>query len=343
VRIGITYNLKSDILPTSHASLPEDAAEEFDLPETIEAIQNVLSQEGYEVHLLGGDLAVIEKIKRFGIEFVFNIAEGFKGRNREAHIPALLELSGIPYSGSDPLGLAMTLDKALAKRIAISLGIPTPEFWIVEGKENLSILPDRFPLFVKPLWQGSSIGIRTTSHVTNPAELEREVGRLLEHYPKEPILIEEFISGREFTVGLIGNEPPAVIGVMEISFSNPSQKDFCYSLEVKRNWKEQVRYQCPPSLKPEEEKQIRDAALQLFRVLRLRDVARFDFRMDQEGKIYFLEANPLPGLSPESGDLVILAQKVGLSYSQLICKILRSALERYPAFSQLKMKGSING
>jgi len=343
VRIGITYNLKSDILPTSHASLPEDAAEEFDLPETIEAIQHVLSQEGHEVHLLGGDLAVIEKIKRLKIEFVFNIAEGFKGRNREAHIPALLELSSVPYSGSDPLGLAMTLDKALAKRIAISLDIPTPEFWILEEKEDLLFVPDHFPFFVKPLWQGSSIGIRTSSRVTTCSELKREVERLLESYPKEPILVEKFISGREFTVGIIGHKPPEVIGVMEISFSDPNRKDFCYSLEVKRNWKEQVQYQHPPNLKPEEARQIQDAALQLFKVLRLRDVARFDFRMDQEGKIYFLEVNPLPGLSPESGDLVILAQKVGLSYSQLIRRILESALARYPALMQFKIKEKADG
>ncbi len=343
MRIGITYNLKSDILPASRVPLPEDALEEFDLPETIEAIQSVLSQAGHEVHLLGGDLNVIEKIKRFEIEFVFNIAEGFQGRNREAHIPALLESLQIPYSGSDPLGLAVTLDKSFAKRIAISLGILTPDFWVVEEKGNLSAVPDRFPLFVKPLWQGSSIGIRFSSLVKDCSELEKEINRLFNNYPNQPILVEKYISGREFTVGIVGNQPPEIIGVMEVSYSNPSKKDFCYSLEVKRNWKEVVQYQCPAQLDPSSEKEIRDVSLKLFKTLGLRDVARFDFRMNREGKIYFLEVNPLPGLSPESGDLVILAQKRGLSYSQLIRKILHSALDRHPSLHSSKSKEKIDG
>ena len=199
--MGITYNLKSEICPSSKENLPEDAAEEFDLPETIDAIREVLAGEGHEIFLLGGDLSVAEKIKSRRIDFVFNIAEGFRGRSREAHIPALLELAEIPYSGSDPLGLALTLDKSLTKRIALSLGIPTPAFWILQERSEAEEIPGPFPLFVKPLWEGSSKGIRRSSRASDRAALEKEVERLFENYPDVPVLVEEHIPGREVTVG----------------------------------------------------------------------------------------------------------------------------------------------
>lgn len=337
MRTGIACNLKSDLPPSC---LAEDAAEEFDLPETIEAIADVLKSDGHEVFLLGGDLEILQKIHKFGIEFVFNIAEGFQGRSREAHIPALLELLNLPYSGSDPLGLALTLDKALTKRVALSLGIRTPEFWVAEEAEGGQTLPAlNFPLFVKPLWQGSSKGVRRSSKVLNPAGLGKEIKRLSDNYPGEPVLVEEYIPGREFTVGILGNENPEVMGIMEIAPKDPG-KDFYYSLEMKRNWKEDVTYHCPPRLEAEIQMEIERAAVQLFKELRLRDVARFDFRMDPEGRPYFLEVNPLPGLSPESGDLVILAQKKGWSYRELILKITHSAMDRYP---ELKLTRKIAG
>lgn len=330
MRIGITYNLKNEILPSSASPLPEDACEEFDLPETIEAIQTVLADEGHEVILLGGDLSIVERIKEEPVDFVFNIAEGFRGRSREAHIPALLEMMEIPFSGSDPLGLAVTLDKSLAKQIALSLGIPTPAFWILNRKDGLPKIPDRFPLFVKPLWQGSSKGIRRSSRVANRSDLRKEIGRLFENYPEDVVLVEEYIPGREVTVGVLGNGCPEVLGVMEIAFRDPTQRDFCYSLEVKRNWRQEVVYHFPASLEPQIEQGICDSTLRLFQSLRLRDVARFDFRVNPEGKFYFLEANPLPGLSPESGDLVLMAQKKGWSYKELILKITQTAMSRYP-------------
>lgn len=334
VRIGITYNLKSDLPISSSVSVPEDAAEEFDHPETIEAIQEVLSKEGHEVHLLGGDLRVVEKIKEFGIEFVFNIAEGFQGRNREAHIPALLELLGIPYSGSDPLGLALTLDKALAKRIALSLWILTPKFWVLDELRSLCEIPDQFPFFVKPLWEGSSKGIRFSSRVENREQLEKEVKRLFDNYTRVPVLVEEYIPGRELTVAVIGNEPPEIFGIMELEFKNQKNKDFCYSLEVKRSWQDTVAYQFPAAISREAAQILERHALDLFKTFRLRDMARFDFRMNPDGKFYFLEVNPLPGLSPDSGDFVILAKKKGVSYSVLISRIFQTALGRYPSLFQ---------
>ena len=330
MRIGITFNLKSEVVSAKNTVVPEDAAEEFDLPETIEAIQKVLEHQGHEVFPLGGGLGILEKIKKSDVEFVFNIAEGLEGRSREAHIPALLEMAGIPYSGSDPLGLALTLDKALTKRIALSLDIPTPEFWVVNSQEEVDQIPARFPFFVKPLWEGSSKGIRFSSRVDNPGQLNKEIHRLFDHYGGGPALVEEYVPGREVTVGILGNHPPGVLGAMEITFRDPEKKDFYYSLEVKRNWREWVEYHAPTRLGGFLEKKIEEAALRLFETLRLRDVARFDFRVSPDGQFYFLETNPLPGLNPESGDLVILARKKSWSYEELILKIARSAFERYP-------------
>lgn len=330
MRIGITFNLKSDILPPPETILAEDQNEEFDSPETVEAIRQVLVDEGHEVFLLGGDLGVVEKIRQMRIDFVFNIAEGFLGRSREAHIPSVLEMLRIPYSGSDPLGLAVTLDKVLTKRLALSLSIPTPKFWVLDGEEDLEKVPDRFPLFVKPAWQGSSKGIRRSSRVESRMELAREAERLFSHYAAEPVLVEEYIPGREFTVGVLGNGSPEVLGMMEIAFQDCAQKDFFYSLEVKRNWKKEVEYRFPACLETHQEQGIVESALRLFRALGLRDVARFDFRINpDEEKYYFLEANPLPGLSPDSGDLVLLAQRKGWSYRDLILKITHSAMSRY--------------
>lgn len=327
MRTGISYNLKPH--STLDASLPGDAFEEFDSEETVEAIKQVLSKEGHEVFLLGGDLSIIDRIEKEKIEFVFNIAEGLYGRSREAHVPALLEWMQIPYSGSDPLSLALTLDKALTKRIVLSLGIATPEFWVINHVEDLESIPEKFPLFVKPVWEGSSKGVRISSKVQNHRELEKEVRRLFENYGDEPVLVEAYIEGRELTVGVLGNDPPRVLGIMEIGFQNHDEKDFCYSLEVKRDWKNLVEYHCPARLDATLQQKIGKSVLDLFRVLRLRDVARFDFRLNTRGELFFLEVNPLPGLSPESGDLVILSKKQHLSYEGLISKIFRAARSRY--------------
>lgn len=327
MRIGITHNLKNN--SPSPNNFLEDHDEEFDSPETIEAIRQVLSRAGHEVSLLGGDLEIMEKIKKMGIEFVFNIAEGFGGRSREAHIPALLEMMKIPYSGSDPLALAVTLDKAVTKRIATSLSVPTPDFWTLESAEDVQKIPERFPFFVKPVWQGSSKGIRDSSRVSHRTELKNEINRLFTNDPEDQVMIEKYIPGREFTVGVLGNKAPEVIGMMEISFRNKAKKDFCYSLEVKRNWKEEVEYTSEPALDPSTQQGIYDSSLRIFKALGLRDVARFDFRVNHSGQFYFLEVNPLPGLSPISGDLVILAEKKGWSYDQLILKITQFAFNRY--------------
>ena len=324
MRIGIAFDLKKKPL----AYLPEDIFEELDSIETVEAIESVLNSAGHETVRLGGGMDFLLSILKTHVDIVFNIAEGWGTRSREAHIPSVLELLGIPYTGSDPLTLSLTLDKGMAKRVVMSEGVLTPKFTIIRNSKSLNYVQDlNFPLIVKPLWEGSSIGIRRDSKVQNFKELKRKLEWLINSYG-EPTLVEEFIEGEEVTVGVIGNENPHVIGMMMIKPRIGNQRDFIYSLEVKRNWREEVEYFSPPPFSEQALSELSHSALTAYDALSCRDVARLDFRMGTDGKPYFLEANPLPGLNPETGDLPIMIEKEGIPYAELILSILDSALRR---------------
>lgn len=326
LRVGITYNLKKDV--SLNDKLPIDFAEEFDSEETIDSIKNVLESEGHKVYKLGGDNGLIERLKSTPVDIVFNIAEGLKGRNREAHIPAILEFMDIPYTGSDPLTLSLTLDKSMAKRVVASEGIATPKFKKINRLEELNDLDLRYPLFLKLCYEGSSKGIRLDSKIKTPQALREKASWLLKDYDS-PILIEEFINGPEFTVGIIGNYPPEIIGVMQIEIKGLAPEDAIYSLEVKREWEDKVCYHCPPSISQDLLKKIKDVAIRAYKVLECRDVSRVDIRVGEDNIPYFLEINPLPGLSPIYGDLPIMARLMGWKYEDLIKTIFNNALKRY--------------
>jgi D-alanine-D-alanine ligase len=262
------------------------------------------------------------------VDLVFNLAEGSKGRSREAHIPALLEMLDVPYTHSDPLTLAVTLDKEMAKRIVMSEGIPTAPFRLIRDKIEVARIALPFPLFVKPAYEGSSKGIRSHSRVDDRAGLEREVGRLLTDYGT-PVLVETFLSGREFTVGVFGNSDPFALGIMEVTPVEGSVESFTYSIEMKREFKKRVRYDCPPDLPASLLRRIEEVALDSYRVLGCRDVARIDIRMGSDGRPYFIEANPLPGMSPGYSDLLILADFMGWPFIKVVETILSFACERY--------------
>lgn len=323
MKIGIAYNLKEK--PSAH--LAPDFYEEFDAPETIDAIARALTSGGHEVVRLGWGIEVIDRIRSSGVEFVFNLAEGLRGRNRESLLPALFELLEIPYTGSDPLTLALTLEKVQAKRIVQSAGIKTPEYAVMASREEVAPLPP-FPLFVKPLHEGSSKGIRLGSRVADREALREQIAWLDRSYGRMPVLVERYVAGREFTVGVLGNERPYLLGMMEIRFRDKARGDLVYSFEVKHDWENLCEYVVPPEMGRDLEGRLRDSAMRAYSVLGCRDVARLDFRVDAAGEVYFLEANPLPGLNPVSGDLVILARRVGWSYEKLILTILRHAEER---------------
>jgi D-alanine-D-alanine ligase len=325
MKIGITFNLR-DEAPTA-AGAPDDHQEEFDSPATVEAIAAVLRGLGHDVVLLGDGRDFLARVLSDPPDFVFNFAEG-RGvsRSREARVPAVLEMLDIPYSGSDPLTLAVTLDKDCAKRLVASSLQRVPWGRVLRPGEDVAqaagFLP--FPAIVKPAWEGSSKGIRGACVVDRPEELPRAVEELGRAYG-QPVLVEQFIEGRELTVGLIGNDRPEVIGIMEVLPQTAGGR-FVYSLEVKRDWRRRVRYAIA-ALKPALRAMVEGAALEAYRSLGCRDVARIDYRLAEDG-LYFLEANPLPGLNPESSDLVILARLAGWSYERLITRILQAALDR---------------
>ncbi|MBN2190706.1 MAG: ATP-grasp domain-containing protein [Candidatus Aureabacteria bacterium] len=328
MKIGITYNLKTDFKGLALAA--EDALEEFDSEKTVDAIASAIVKIGHEAVKLGGGEQVIGKIKNEEPSLVFNIAEGVNGRAREAQIPALLELLKIPYTHSDPLTLALTLDKSMTKHVVKSCGVNTPDFLVVSDTAELKgdNLPG-FPLIVKPAWEGSSKGIRTNSKVNNFDELETQVGWVFKNYPGQPVLIEQFIRGREITVGVIGNNPPRILGMMEIGFKENTKKDFIYSLEVKRDYEKLVKYTCPPGLDDKVAAKVEKMALSAYDCLHCKDIARMDFRIDEKANAYFIEINPLPGLSPDYSDLIIMSKKLGIEYEDIIRGIIENAVKRY--------------
>jgi len=328
MRIGIAFNLRDEVPEIPGA--PVDHAEEFDSPATIDALAAVLAAAGHRVERLGFGRPFLERLLADPPDLVFNIAEGLSGRSREAHVPAVCEMLGVPYTGSDPLTLALTLDKDLAKRVVASRGLATPRHLLVE---RLADLPGEnepgglaFPLIVKPAWEGSSKGVRLASRVTTPAALREQVAFVLEGYGG-PALVEEFCEGEEFTVGVIGNEQPRVIGVMQIRHRTLPAAEFLYSLEVKRDWENQVEYLVPPPVEARLLAELEALALGCYRALGCRDVSRVDLRL-KSAVPHFIEVNPLPGLSPTYGDLPILAGRMGWSHSELVLEIVRHAVER---------------
>jgi D-alanine-D-alanine ligase len=321
-RIGFTFNIKR-----TDTKAIGDAEAEYDSPMTIEAIRGALSSMGHEVVLLEANAELPSRLIESKVDLVFNIAEGLSGRNREAQVPALCELCGIPYTGSDSATLALALDKALTKRILRQHEVLTPEFQVMTtGREKLSGTL-RFPLIVKPIAEGSSKGIAQKGVVDDEASLRAVVRGLVERY-RQPALVEEYISGREFTVGLLGDRRPRVLPPMEICFKDKDNSRPVYDYEVKQEWERHVYYQCPARLTQAELRAVERAARETFLALDCRDVARVDLRMNPQGMVYVLEVNPLPGLTPDYSDLVLIAKAAGMDYRTLIAEILSGALKR---------------
>lgn len=325
--IGIAYDLKTDF--AGRVEGPDDRLEEYDSTATVDAIAAALRTLGHEPRPMGGGRGFLERALESPPDLVFNIGEGFGTRSREAHVPAACEMLGIPVTHSDPLTLAATLDKAIAKRLVASCGVATPRFSIVDTPEQAEDLPLEYPLIAKPLCEGSSMGIRKSSRVADVAALRREVARLVADY-EQPVLVEEFCAGPEFTVGVLGSgERARVLGVMEIVPKLERPEEFVYSLEVKRDWETKVEYHVPPKRPAKIVRAIEELALDAYRALACRDIARVDVRLTARGDPRFLEVNPLPGINPDTGDIVIIARRSGLSYEDLIGRIVASAAQRY--------------
>jgi len=309
--------------------------EEYDSEETVERIASALRAAGHKPMKLGGGRRFLEQALAAShppraIDLVFNIAEGRSSRSREAHVPAVCEMLGIPYTHSDPLTLALALDKPLAKRVAASHAVPTAPHVCVEQLADLDdcLLPP-FPLIAKPACEGSSMGIRKHSRCESRGELQEHVAALLAQY-NGPVMVERFLAGVEVTVGVVGTGAEAhVLGLMEIASRTTTTDHFIYSLEVKREYLREVEYHVPPRLPDAVNEAIARTALGAYRAIGCRDVGRIDVRLDADGVACFIEANPLPGLGVH-GDLPLLCERLGISFTTLIATIVEKAAARQP-------------
>ncbi len=332
MKIGLAYDLKQSV--SAAAAAPPDALEEYDSIETVNLFAAAIEQAGHQPVKLGGGREFLENILRQDVDFVFNISEGRGAfRSREAQVPAVLEMLGIPYSGADPQTLAIALDKPLTKQIVEAAGVITPGwrfFARPEEARNADWHDFHFPAFVKPAFEGSSKGIRLTSTAASPDEVANQVEELFSSYG-QPVIAEEFIDGDEVTCGVIGNIDGDAMPMILPMRIVPRQKKgpFIYSLEVKRDYKNLVDYEYPAKLPELVIDHIKSQALTVFRTLGCRDFTRMDFRIAADGTPYFLEVNPLPGLSLDS-DLFIIVTMMGWSHSRLVQTILAAALARYP-------------
>ncbi len=327
IRVGFTYNLKR-IIPGDDYKTDQEA--EYDSPKTIEAISQALKSLGHEVIELEATPDLPVRLGSTDLDVVFNIAEGIKGRNREAQVPALLELLDIPYTGSDPATLALALDKGIAKRVVRASGVATARGQLFLSSRDKLEKDLNFPLIVKPVAEGSSKGVLSTSVATNEMELRELVSLVLGRY-NQGALVEEFLPGREFTVALIGESRPRVLPPMEIVYRTDKIKTPypVYSYEYKLDPRGEIENQAPAQMSDALRKDVEQVARDAFSALGCRDFARIDVRLNAEGKACFIECNPLPGLTPKWSDLCLISDSVGMDYTTLIAELLSPAIRRW--------------
>ena len=361
-RIGFAYNQKPDPIAAAAAELaradeeppssgtaaatlvapaaaPDDEYAEWDSAETIAAVERALARHGEVVRLEATD-DFPQRLRDARPEIVFNIAEGLRGPNREAHVPAICEFYGIPYSGSDPFTLALCLDKARTKEILRAHDVPTADWWLVRSTSEIPQLVARaaaFPLFAKPVHEGSSKGITERNLAASPEALASIVAELLERY-QQPVLVEAFLPGAEFTCGVLGNGAEArVLPLVGMNFDAlPAGALPIYGFEAKWLWDRPEEplpiFECPARIQDALRLEIERVVLRTFSALGCRDWSRIDVRLDGEGRVNVVEVNPLPGILPDAADNSCLpkaARAAGLDYDALIGACLQAAAARH--------------
>jgi D-alanine-D-alanine ligase len=325
MRIGLTYDLRQEYLA---AGFSEDETAEFDRADTVEHIAAALEELGHTTDRIGHARELVARLAK-GDEWdlVFNIAEGLSGIAREAQVPAILDVYGIVCTFSDPLVMALTLHKGLSKVVVAASGVPTAPFAVVERPADVERVDFSLPLFVKPIAEGTGKGITAASKINDRRSLQRECNELLERY-QQPVLVETYLPGREFTVGIVGTGIAATaLGTLEIILLEGAESD-AYSYVNKERCEELVEYRLVRAERDEQVRQAERFALDAWRCLGCRDAGRVDLRCDADGKPNFMEVNPLAGLHPEHSDLPILATKIGVPYVGLIRRIVESAAPR---------------
>lgn len=311
---------------------------EYDPPDTIEKVKRGIEYAGHEYLFIEGDDEAYENLKRVKPDIVFNRAEGIRGESRESHIPAFCEVLGIPYVGSGILTTAVGLDKPTTKMILEFHGIKTAPFQVLSTKDEPLDSKIRFPLILKPSHEGSSMGINIDNVVYDESSLRKKLGEMLETY-KQPILVEQFINGREFSVGIVGNfgidEEPRVLPILEVDFSRfPKDLGNVLGQKAKTVFDSSKNYICPAKIPEELRLRMEENAKKAYKVLNCKDFGRLDYRMDKDGELYFLEINPLPGIdySVEKDELSfypMMFYAAGMDFNEMIRLVLEAAMRRY--------------
>jgi len=337
VKIGLAYDLREDYLAMGY---DEAQTAEFDRPDTIDAIERALQKLGHRTDRIGNVMSLAQRlVSGDRWEMVFNIAEGLRGFGREAQVPALLEAYDIPYTFSDPLVMSLTLHKGLTKRVIRDAGVPTPDFLVVEDGCEPGPVGFDPPFFIKPVAEGTGKGVTAASIIRRRGDLLPRCAEMIEIY-RQPVLVEEFLPGREFTVGLIGTgADSAVLGSIELHLLAAAEPQV-YSYQNKENCEELVEYRLVDAAGDATVRQAEAIALQAWRVLGCRDAGRIDIRCDARGNPQFMEVNPLAGLHPEHSDLPIICSRIGMSYKMLIEKIMTSAGRRMNPLRSSAVEGN---
>jgi D-alanine-D-alanine ligase len=325
MKIGLTYDLKQDYLAEGYS--PEEAAE-CDKLETVEGIEAALQELGYATDRIGNGKKLVCRLAAGDRwDLVFNFAEGWNGVAREGQVPAILDMYQIPYTFSDPLVLGLALHKDMTKTVVRQAGVPTPPFALVRCVEDLEKVDLPYPLFAKPVAEGTSKGITGDSKILDRDGLKKSCTALLEQFC-QPVLVETYLSGREFTVGIAGTGDDAqVLGTLEVTVTSEAKDDF-YSYHNKQSWESSMRYTLVRREQDEEVCRSEELALKAYRCLGCRDAGRVDVRSDAQGRPNFIEVNPLPGLNQNDSDLPILCRQAGIPYVELIERIVTSAKRR---------------
>jgi D-alanine-D-alanine ligase len=325
MRIGLTYDLRSEYLALGYS---EDDTAEFDREETIAGIESALRRIGHDTERIGNVKQLAGRLAQGHLwDLVFNIAEGLNGIGREAQVPALLDAYDIAYTFSDPLVMSLTLHKGMTKRVVRDAGIPTCDFAVVEAPGEAEAIRFAPPYFVKPVAEGTGKGVSAKSIVRRRRDLPEACRQLLEAY-RQPVIVERFLSGREFTTGILGTGGLSkVIGTMEVILLSAAEQG-AYGYHNKENYEDLVRYR---HVRPSEDnliEAVEEIAISAWRVLGCRDAGRLDIRCDKRGRPQFVEVNPLAGLRPEHSDLPIICAFAGMTFERLIGDIVASAATR---------------
>jgi len=346
-KVALLANLKKNA--PHFEGMAADQWDDLDSEKTANALVEAIRAGGYICEFLEGDLTLFDTLRSFKPDICFNICEGHFGDARESHVPSILEMMRIPYTGSKVLTLALALDKPMTKRVIAYNNLPTPDFQTFE-RTNEPLDPEmKFPLFVKPSREGTGMGVSRKSIVNNEEEMRDQIAAIIDKY-KQPVLVERYIEGREVTVGFVGNLVGPVaqrlpddeharriqaglhfLPPMEVDLSPFSDSDTVYSNRLKVELADKLNYMCPAPITGEQMHELNWLAAAVFRVIGALDVSRVDFRLDMHDdyKPYILEINPLPGLSPIISDLVIEAAGAGIGHTELVNMILETALKRY--------------